>query len=136
MTLDWNKPIETAEDPPRPVRVLATDTGGTHPIILMVEKYLYYAAPDETRCLPACGPHSLHLRNVTPKDDREPCKSCTGWQRYADMANKYNNADRALSRLLTRLGFDDVEYALAEIDGLEDERDELKRQLDKYRTGK
>ena len=33
MTIDWTQPVETTEDPPRPVRVLATDIDDTlHPV--------------------------------------------------------------------------------------------------------
>ncbi len=41
--IDWTKPVETAETPPRPVRVLCTDAGGSHPVVVLIDDYCHRA---------------------------------------------------------------------------------------------
>lgn len=42
MTIDWTKPVETTEYPPRPVRVLATDVEGDYPIAVKIGDCRYF----------------------------------------------------------------------------------------------
>lgn len=61
--INWTQPVETSEDPPRPVRVLCTDAPAPCHVIALVGR-------DILR-LPLYATHipgsSIPLRNVTPK---------------------------------------------------------------------
>lgn len=69
--IDWTKPVETDEDKPRSVRVLATDMGGSHPVAVA-----YIGNPPMLACYTDCGQgwhadisarYLKPLRNVRPK---------------------------------------------------------------------
>lgn len=68
MTIDWTAPCETDEDPPRPVRVLATDLAGTYPVAISIERP--YAAGVKLHLINWDGsdPYSnVRIRNAKPK---------------------------------------------------------------------
>lgn len=62
MTIDWTKPVETTEDPPRPVRVLADDAHGAWPIVGMIDG-LIVRITVEGKSSNGC----FCIRNVAPK---------------------------------------------------------------------
>jgi hypothetical protein len=75
--IDWSNPVETTEDPPRPVRVLATDRpGGFTTVCMFDDGEVFLATPGgetDREAFPdsdanpgtPCGVH-LTLRNVAP----------------------------------------------------------------------
>ena len=72
-SIDWTKPVETTETPPRPVRVLATDLAGLYPVIGIIRdssgsdfnwRFTYEGRTTTTRRLVE---GDIALRNVAPK---------------------------------------------------------------------
>lgn len=63
MTIDWTQPVETTEDPPRPVRVLATDAGEQYPIVALISREPILFTKDGHEWPDGCG---ITLRNVPP----------------------------------------------------------------------
>ena len=67
MTIDWTKPVETTEDPPRPVRVLETDHPGKYPVIVSVPNPLIGGWSFADIGLDGTRPNlGVTLRNVPP----------------------------------------------------------------------
>ena len=97
--IDWTKPLETTEDPPRPVRVLAIDIQDAykdHPVAAyfpMVDNrggYVAWYRLDGTS-----GGSGIRLRNVAPKPVRHEAwvnlyvDGVVGAHRYKEMADKH-----------------------------------------------
>ena len=62
MTIDWTQPVETTEDPSRPVRVLATDAHGAWPVVGMLDGLVHrFTAEGVSNCY-----NGITLRNVAP----------------------------------------------------------------------
>jgi hypothetical protein len=65
MTIDWTKPVETTEDPPRPVRVLSPHGPDEHyPIVFAIEGCR--GIEIAKRNGEVLGEPPMHLRNVAP----------------------------------------------------------------------
>lgn len=61
--IDWTLPVETTEDPPRPVRVLCTDAGEQYPIVALISREPILFTKDGHEWPDGCG---ITLRNVPP----------------------------------------------------------------------
>ena len=69
--IDWTQPVETDETPPRPVRVLATDTEGDWPVVFVIGDQLYACNLEGTEGACAQTHWSMPpLRNVPAKPVR------------------------------------------------------------------
>lgn len=74
--IDWTKPVETTEDPPRPVRVLCTDAGEQYPIVALISRYPILFTKDGNEFANGCG---ITLRNVAPKPETVLMEAWVVW---------------------------------------------------------
>lgn len=96
MNIDWTKPVITDEDPPRPVRVLATDLLGPYPIAIHIAMAagVYMLAPFTAD---GRNPYSsVRLRNVTeakpePVSTAVPSKTCDVCSNLTDGGCSYHD---------------------------------------------
>lgn len=102
MAIDWNKPVETDELNPRPVRVLATDMGGSHPVAVA-----YLGNPPTLANYTDCGQgwsadisakYLKPLRNVQPKQVKREGWMFVGKTEAAIRMNTYVYASEDIAR--------------------------------------
>lgn len=65
MAIDWNKPVETCEDPRHSERVIVLFDANHKPTACKIGS-AYHGMPDSEGCI-KFGAHTYRLRNVVPK---------------------------------------------------------------------
>ena len=89
--IDWTQPVETTEDPPRPVRVLATDRpNSNHPIVVMRDDGQIFAVGLDGDGIPQLFKNgtwgTVTLRNVPPPKPKPVLHEAWVWWNSAGKA--------------------------------------------------